>query len=152
VTIASAPELTGSLTTVMTNLVATEQAVHPDLRVYRWRPRVPDLPCMWNWIPTAPFEQRDTARWRDNVTIQVQIGIRHTDVDDEMAKLEEYADAFREVMDAALHTMHPLGAVWAKREGMRLLGVEFGSGENAIPVLVVEFPILVRLDRMIPAS
>jgi len=152
VSIASTPVLEASLGTVMTHLIALEEKVHDDLHVYRWRPRVPDLPCLWNWIPDAPFEQRDTGRFRDNVTITAQIGIRHSDVDEEMAALEEYADAFRFLIDPALHTIHPLGAKWAKRQTMRLLGVTFGEGEGAIPVLVIEFPILVQLDRMISPS
>lgn len=150
--IATAPNLTGSLAITMTNLFELEQNVHTDLRVYRWRPRVPDLPCLWNWIPDAPFEQRDTGRFRDNVTILAQIGIRHTDIDEEMAALEEYADAFRYLVDPALNSHRPLGGQRAWRMNMRLLGMDFGAGEGAIPVLVVEFPIQVQLDRMINPS
>ena len=150
--IASTPTLVGSLRAMMDNLVELERHVHPDLRPYRWRPRLPDLPCLWNWIPDAPFEQRDLGRVRDNVTVVPTIGVRHTDVDHEMALVEEYADAFRALIDPALNTKHPLGAQWAKRQTMRMAGVTIGAGDGAIPVLVVEFPILVQLDRMIDPS
>lgn len=142
---ASTAALTGSLAFMMDKLVELEQDVHSDLRVYRYRPRTPDLPCLWNWIQSAPFELMDQQRFRDNITVLTQIGIAHTDVDEEMAKLEEYADAFRTVIDPALHTIRPLGAKWAKRDDMRMVSVDFGE----LGVLAVEFPILIQLDRQI---
>jgi hypothetical protein len=151
VTIASTEYLTGSLATVMSRLVELEKQVHDELRVYRWPPRVPDLPCIWNTMPSAPFEQRDTGRFRDNLNISVRVGIRHTDVDEQMAKLEEYADAFRFVIDPALWTHNPLGAKWAIRQDMRIIPVTFGADPEVLHVIALEFPIQVQLDRMIPA-
>lgn len=145
---ASAPVLTGSLQVVMNNLVELEKQVHEDLRVYMWRPRQPDLPCIWNWLPNASLEQRDLGRHRDNLTIWAYVSTRHTDVELEMDRLMEYVDAFRDVIDRALFTPRPLGGQRAMRSGLSMTQETF----NDVPTLSVQLPIAVQVDRMIYAS
>ena len=144
---------TGSLVPLMDNLVALEETVHPDLIVYRWRPReFPQLDsggAIYNWIGADTFQVFDVAHWKDIVQIVVRAGIRHTDVNDEMAQIEVYADAFRDVIDGALWRNQPLGGAAKKgaRTGMRLTEDTF----NTIPVLAIEFTLEFELLRTIPA-
>lgn len=145
---ATMPRTRGSLRWIMDEVVEMERAVHPDLTVFRWQPRRPQLPGIWNWINNAPFEQRDLARWRDNIELLVRVGIQHNDVDEEMAQLEEYADALRETIDRYLaQDGDPFnGAVYkAQRTGMRTVGLDTGD----VLVLAVEFPILLWVDRIL---
>jgi hypothetical protein len=130
----------------MDELIRLEETVHEDLRIYRWQP--PDLvdpPALFNWMGESPFEIRDQARWRDNISIMARIAVRHGEQD--MEDLETFSDAFRDVMDDALYNWTPLGAraTWAERSSMRMISIEF----NGIPFLAVEFPLSFRLDRRI---
>lgn len=140
----------GSLRLFMDALVAVEETVHPDLRVYRWRPRTIELPAIYNWVPDAPFEQRDLTRFRDTLTVLSRVAVRHSDVDDEMVKVEEYADAFRERLDAEFHQNQPLegAATRVIRTGMGTVLDTF----NEIDVLCVEFRSQAQLDRLITPS
>lgn len=141
---------TGSLTPLLDAIVAMEQNVHPDLRVYRRKPRSADLPCIYHVMLDSPFEQRDLARFRDTVRIGCRIAIRPTDPEQEQELIEEYADAYRNVVDAALHHNRPLSesASRAIRLGMRELSDRFGDSE--VPAL--EFVIEAQLDRLIPPN
>lgn len=149
---ASASALTGSLQVIMNNLVDLErrvsESVNDELRVYMWRPRQPDLPCVWNWIAGAPFEQRDLGRHRDNLLINSYISIRHTDEQQEMDTLMRYVDAFRDVVDRELFAQRPLGGQRAMRSGLSMMEERF----NDVPTLSVQLPIVVQVDRMIYAS
>lgn len=132
----------------MNNLVDLEKEVHDDLRVYMWRPRQPDLPCIWNWLPNSTFEQRDLGRHRDNLSIHAYISIRHSDEQEEMDRLMLYTDAFRDTVDPALFAQRPLGGQRAMRSGLALMEERF----NDVPTLTVQLPIAVQVDRMIFAS
>lgn len=143
---------TGSLTLLMDELVGLEETVHEDLAVYRWRPRSPDLEggMIWNDLGQSPFNVMDVRRWRDTINLIVSVGIRHTDVDEEMNRLEVYADAFRDVVDDALWNSQPLNNTTkrAHRTGMRMKQEQF----NNIPVLALEFQFEMWLDRQIVAN
>ena len=137
-----------SLSSLMNNWVELLGHVHPDLRVYRWRPRVPDTPCIWNWLTDGPLRQVDTARQRDAFAITTSIVVQHTDADDEMIKLEEYVDAFRDVVDRALYAKLPLGAKWAMRQTLRFRAVNF----NTVAYLAAESPMVFQIDRITPSQ
>ncbi len=140
----------GSFTYLMTKLTALERNVHERLRVYRWQPvNVPDLPAIWNWMGESPFSQKDQMKWEDAIQIFVRIGIPHTEIDQDMERIETYTDAFREVVDDALYNLRvgPLegAALRAERTSMRNVGIEF----NGVPVFCVEFPITFHVERRI---
>lgn len=145
----------GSLASFMNALVALEQSAAAqilsessiDMRVYRWRPNTIELPALWNWMGPSPYEQRDLSRFRDTLTILTRVGVRHTDVDEEMAQLELIADGFREVADPALASWRPLSgsATATIRRGMGMAVDRF----NDVPVLCIEFSIEARMDRQI---
>ena len=139
----------GSLSTLMDNLVALEQQVKAEpgcnkIRVYRWQPNVPELPALWNALGPSPLEQKDSSTWRDTIQILVRLGIALTDTDEQMAKLERYTDAVRDVIDT--HLAQPganLGVRLVKRTGMRPLPMVF----NEIRVQGFEFLLQCELDR-----
>lgn len=136
---------TGSLAQLIKELVEIEKTVHDDLRVYDWQPIEPELPAIFNWLAPSTFEIRDQMRWRDGVVIIARVAVDHND--DDMHRLVDYADAFRDVIDDALYNFHPVGgkAIWAERTGMNMAQFEF----NAVTALGIEFPLLFRLDRRI---
>jgi hypothetical protein len=140
--------MTRTLGALMTEIVALEEQIHEDLTVYRWQPLQPNLPAVWNWIASAPFEQRDLTRWRDTFEVLVRVGIRHTDVEQHMDRFEIYVDSARDVIDMALaEPGFPFAgtAREAHRTGMRSTSIDFGS----FSALVIEFPIQVRQDRQL---
>lgn len=145
---ASEPARVESLGALMDNWVALLGHVHQDLRVYRWRPRVPDDPCIWNWLTDGPLRQIDTARQRDSFAVSCWIVVKYTDVDDEMVKLETYVDAFRDVVDRALYSKLPLGAKWAMRQTLRFRSVNF----NQTAYLAAESPMVFQIDRITPSQ
>lgn len=142
---ASATALVGTLRELMDNWTNLLMTVHDDLRVYRWRPRVPETPCIYNWLNDGPLIQMDTGRQRDSFAISTFILIAHTDDEDEMWKIEDYVDAFRDVVDRELYARAPCGAKWAQRQTTRFRAVPFGQ----VPYLGAEFPMVFQLDRMI---
>lgn len=131
----------GSLTSLMTGLVAAQAAVpdHPlladlePLSCYRWRPDAPDAPALWNWLDDSTSGQMDTMRRRDSYIISTKIGIAPMDDDDRMAALEVYTDAYRAVVDPLyrneVRTPPALGGTvkWAERSAMRMFAEEFGG-------------------------
>jgi len=136
----------GSLKSFMSELVALERTVHDDLRVYRWRPiGVPELPALYNWMPTSTFVQKDLARWADNPRVLVRIAIAHSEIDEDMASLEDYADHFRAVTDAEFQHGNPLNGTCrrAERVGMNTVLDRF----NDIDLLCIEFPIQAEIHR-----
>lgn len=119
-----------------------------EIVVYRWRPRQVDPPCLYHMVASAPFEQRDQARWRDTLNLLARLAMPMTNDEEEMEALEVYSDAFREVMDPVLSkTGNPMGgaATWADRTDMRSVVDDF----NDVPYLCMEFLLSFRLDRRI---
>lgn len=152
---------TGSLRIAMDALCALEQTISAalpaegtvaqqaarQLTFHRWRPQeMPDLPAVWNWMPESPNDKRSNAHMRDKVDLRVQIGVRHTNVDEQMAEIEIYADVGRQVFDQAFQTNCTLdGTVeLAQRKSMRTALDRF----NGIDVLCVEFAL--QLDLITP--
>jgi tetrahydromethanopterin S-methyltransferase subunit B len=143
----------GSLADLMDALVALEESVPDVARVYRWRPTsVPEPPAIYNWINPAPFEWMDVSRGRDTINLDISVAIRQTDVNEEMAKLEQIADVARDTLDPAFRTPlgggpGPLGgnANWATRTSTRMDTPEF----NGIFFLAILFSCQFRLDRQI---
>ena len=142
--IATSDTRTGSLAVLMDNLVSLEKEIDPRLKVYRWQPRNIEPPAIWNWMLPGGYENKDLQRHRDNLVISVRLGINHTDVDSEMALLEEMIDKVRDTIDPALWAPRPLGAVRAQRTDIRSALWEFWEG---IPMLGAEFPIAFAVDR-----
>lgn len=139
---------TASIAVAIDQLVALEETVHPDLRLYRWRPQGhPELPALWNWLVDSPQDIKDNAHLRDTLDLRVQIGVAHSDVDEQMASIEIYADAFRAVVDPALRQNCTLeGTVeYAKRTSMRTALDRFGQ----LDVLCVEFRMEIQLTRIV---
>lgn len=138
-----------TLRQVMDNLVELENEIHDDLVVYRWRPQdVPQLDsggALWNWLGRTSNQNIDTATWRDPLNIIVRIGIRHTDLEEDMALIEDYADAFILKVDPVLNSLRPLGVRRAVRNDMGMVEDSF----NAIPVMAVEFTLTIERDRHI---
>lgn len=154
--------LAGSLIPLVDELVALAHALNDtealsdaeELSIFRWKPPRPPtrFPALWHWLtPDAPPpEQMDTNRLRDHISISAYIGMPHGDQDSDMAQLERYADAYRNLVDPALWKPEPRGvgplngtAKWAKRLSMRLVAVQF----NAIECIAFEFPLEFDLDR-----
>lgn len=138
---------TGDLAPVMDALVAVENTVHADLRVYRWRPLQVELPALFNLLGESPAAIRDQVTHRETVHVIARIAIRPTDADEEMARLETYIDAFRSVVDRALYRQDPLAGTlrMAKRTGLNGTVDQFGQA----PVLCADFPLEFQLDRRI---
>jgi len=149
--LATTTRLVRTLKELMANLTEVERHVHEDLSVYTWRPNVPLVPCIWNWLDQAPWEQMDLGRQRDNFTVIAVLAVAHGDNQETMDVLTDYVDAFRETIDPALFTSAPLGCKEAHRLGMRMAEQTFG-GENGTSYLSVEFPLLCKMDRHIERS
>jgi len=137
----------GQLGPMMDALVALERQVHTDLIVSRWRPTSIEPPQLWNWLGDSPLEHRDQSRVRDELHIIAAIGIPHSDVEEEMAAVETYIEAFWSVVDPALDSNQPLDGTCfsATRTRTRLALDRFGGTD----VLCAEFHLMVRLDRHI---
>ena len=139
---------TASLAALMTQLATVESMVDPRVRVYRWRPEnVPELPAIYNWLGDSPATWADVCTVHETLTINARLAVRHSDVGDEMDLLEDLADRFRDVVDQQLNrTGGPLGGVqYARRTGMRNVIDRFGD----VPVLALEFPLAVRVERTV---
>jgi hypothetical protein len=121
-----------------------------EMQAYRWRPlSLPDLPAIYNWMPSASFEQRDQSRWRDIPNLLTRIAIGGTDIETRMDRLETYADIFREIVDPVLDQNRPVEGTAYKmwRTGMATVSDRF----NELPVLTIQFTFTVWLDRHIHA-
>jgi hypothetical protein len=160
----------GSLRALMDEVVLLEQRAADALaasgevlatgdlvRVYRWQPYSMQVPAFFNWIATAPFEQRDQIRYRDNVQLLVRCAIAHTDTDQDMGDIEVLADYMRDVLDrefnlqrSDLHPGGPLNGVVTRayRQGMRTAVWTIGGAQ----LLGMEFPCMFWLDRQIPLT
>lgn len=139
-----------TLTEIMDALVELESRVHDDLIVHRWRPNgTPQLDsggALWNWLGNTPNQVIDTGTWRDPLTITASIGIRHTSNDEDMARIEKYADAFILTVDPEFDQVRPLGGATrrATRENMQMTEAQF---EDGIPIMVVQFVLTIERDR-----
>lgn len=116
---------------------------------YRWRPRgVPDFPCIYNWLAPSPADRGAVQRVRDTFNINANCGVRWSDEEIEMGELESLADQFRLVCDKELqHTGTGLGGLphKADRRSMQNAADRF----NEVPVLVLQFPLMIDVDRII---
>lgn len=115
---------------------------------YRWRPRgVPDFPCIYNWLAPSPGKRQTTATMRDTLNLQANCGVRWSDEVTEMGELEQLADSFRLVVDQDLQHNTGLGGLphRAERPSMNSAADRF----NDVPVLVLQFTLMVELDRII---
>jgi hypothetical protein len=119
------------------------------LGVYRWRPRNPEPPFIYNWqyVP-GTFVQTDLARWVDWIELGTRIMVYPTDEYEESDSLENYADAFRNVIDFGFRSNNgmPLGgmATEAHRTGMRIVT---DTWEREL--LGIEFPVRFKLARIV---
>lgn len=138
----------------MDGLVALEATLNDQLptgalplRVYRWRPRgLIEPPAIYHWAPDdTETEARDQARRRDALQLMCIVCVEHSDSNEEMAALEDYADLLRAAFDDAFDQTAPLGGVRnAKRLGFRPIEDQFGD----IAVLGFGFDIEIWLDRV----
>lgn len=115
---------------------------------YRWRPRgVPDFPCIYNWLAPSPGKRHTTATMRDTVNLIANCGVRWSDEVTEMGELEQLADQFRLVVDQDFQHNTGLGGLphRTERPSMNSAADRF----NDVPVLVLQFPLMVELDRII---
>lgn len=140
----------GSLVAFMTALTGLETGISPDLRVYRWRPvLMPEVPAVYHWLSTSPADIPATHSARDTLNLAVRIAVRHTDSDEEMAKVEAYYDQARDVLDHDFSTpstsvLRP-ACLWAKRTTSRTALDTF----NDVDVLILELGIQAELRRTI---
>lgn len=140
----------GDLVTLMDELVALEEQVHPDLTVYRWRPfAAPQFPAIYNWMQFSPFEVMTTATWMDTINISARVAVPYSPEYTE--DMELYVNAFRDVVDDRLWKSQPLGgrAYRARRTGMQTMDDVF---EGAVHALAVSFIIECEMDRVIVAQ
>lgn len=141
-------------------LVAIERRfleVFPDTRIWPLQPRQrPTENSIWNWpftpdgdvgagfLGTGPTHE-------DRLTIRATVTVRDSaDSEKQMWELLRRADAFLNIIDPALWAQtnpRPLGACSheARRIGMSIALHPYG--DNAPPVLGMDFPIEVRLRR-----
>ncbi len=145
-----------SLSALMDEVVALEERVAEAVEeqfgfkvyVYRWRPRgVPDFPCIYNWLAPSPAKRQTTATMRDTLNLQANCGVRWSDEETEMGELEQLADQFRLIADQDLQHNSGLGGLphRAERPSMNSAADRF----NDVPVLVLQFPLMAELDRII---
>lgn len=146
------PQMTESLELIMERLVDLEREIDPRVNVSEWRPRQPDFPALWNWLSDAPIGMTSNVNFRETFTILVQFAVRPTDSREEHRILSEIAENLRQVVDPALHTIHPLGAKRAIRRNLRTAYYRFGSGEQQVTVLGMEAPIEIEIDRLLPPN
>lgn len=144
---------TGSLRVAMDALCALEAQINdriPDpvrkLAMYRWRPQeMPDLPALWNWMPEAPEDKLSNAHLRDKLDLRIQVGIEHTNVDEQMAAVEDYFDIVGQVVGQALQQPAPLDETVnsADIKGARTVLDRF----NQIDLLCIEFRLELQLIK-----
>lgn len=140
----------------MDAIVEIEEDVHDNLVVYRWRPPGPPQlemggGAIYNWVPGGPHEIFSVDTWKDFITLQVRVGVRHTDSNDEMRLVELFGSLLVHKLDFALHRIWPMGhpvIKKARRTGFRLVEDTFGD----VTVLAVECPVEIEFHRIIPAN
>lgn len=137
----------GQLATFFEDLQTLHATIDPNLRAYRIRPRGQiDPPCVYATITDETFERMDTVHGQDELTVPVRLAVHRTDTEEEVDELLRFVDLYREVMDVALWTSDlPGDAEECRRMGMRQVVENF----NGVDYLCVEFPIRVRLTRLI---
>jgi hypothetical protein len=140
---------------IMNAVVSIGRDVSERLVVYRWRPHTPQLEngggALYHMLGDTPHTPADIYHDQDDLLINARIGIRHSDVDDEMKVLELFTSAYVNKMDPQLKRIRPLGVPAVKkawRPTMRMLEDEF----NGVPVLAVEFPLTFTIHREILAN
>lgn len=148
---------TGSLKTVMDELVTVEAAIHPTLNVYRWWRADMELPALWNWLTPGDVEgpagagEAGLCRVRGWARITVSIGVDPTAVPGlgDMLELEEYADLALPALYRAVYERNPLGQREARARGFQTVADELGGAS----ILVLEVPLEVALDvNAVPAT
>lgn len=139
----------GSIAGVMSELVDLAATIHPTLNVYRWwRPDM-RLPAVWHWLTPASTERRTDCDVRDVMRVTVSVGIDpRVTVAEDMLELEAYADLAVDVYNAALYQPRPFGQTNALRQGFQTVSDELGGA----PVLALELPLEVWLDRSVPPT
>lgn len=142
-------------TEIMDGIVKIAKDVDERVIVYRWRPLKPQLEpgtcSLYHMLGQTPHTPADIYHEQDDLLINARIGIRHSDVDDEMAMLERFTSAYLNKMDPQLKRIRPLGIGAVKkawRPSMRMLEDEF----NGVPVLAMEFPLTFTIHREILAN
>jgi hypothetical protein len=142
---------------MMEQLVALEREVsdaakaanaRDEMRVYEWRPsKLPELPAIWNWIDDGSYKIVDTARADDIIVVTATIGVKPSDVAENMGRLVRLTDHFREVVDPALWHRQPLAgtANSAKRVVTRTSFDEF----DGIPVMCMDMLVRVELSQIV---
>lgn len=139
----------GPFESLMDELVALEGTFHPTLNVYRWwRPDMA-LPAVWNWLTPGDVEPVGVpaCKVRDLMRITVSIGVDPTAVmgEGDMLELEAYADLATPLLNAAIYERNPLGVREAHRRGGQTVADELAG----VPILALELPIEVYLDRVV---
>lgn len=142
---ATAPQLTGSIQTVMDNLVEMEKRISDDIVVHMWKPTTPDPLMIYNWLTPSPFAIVDQVKWRDTLNVIMTLAVQHTDVEIEMARAVSYVDTIREVVDTELYAKRPLGGHRAMRVSMQTSAPRFGP----VAYLGFDFGLVIHVDRMI---
>lgn len=139
----------GPFQTLMDELEALEATFHPSLNVYRWwRPDMA-LPAVWNWLTPGPVEAVGVpaCKVRDLMRITVSIGVDPTAVagEGDMLEIEAYADLAIPLLNTAVYERNPLGQREARRAGGQTVADTLGG----VPILALELPIEVYLDRVV---
>lgn len=142
-------------TEIVNGLMVIANDVDERVIVYRWRPTKPQLEVghaiLYHMIDETPHTPADIYHEQDDLRINARIGIRHSDVDDEMAMLELFTSKYLNRIDPALKRIRPSGIPAVKkawRPSMRMLEDEF----NGVPVLAMEFPLVFTIHREILAN
>lgn len=138
---------------IMSALVAVAQTIGENrLIVYRWRPLAIQLEngkgSLYHTLGETPHRPYDVYHEEDDLIINARIAIKHTEVPDEMALLEDLASMYISRIDPALKRIRPLGAMQVKkawRVSMRMVPDEF----DGVDALVLEFPLVFTIHRQV---
>lgn len=76
-----------------------------EVRVYPWRPvKFPELPAIWNWIDDGSYEIPATGLGDDRIIVTVTIGVRPSNIAEDIEDLVRLTDVFRRVTSPALNS------------------------------------------------